>query len=41
LQDQSKFILRKQNVSGQILGLEIGQAVGIAFAPGAACLIRD
>jgi spermidine/putrescine transport system ATP-binding protein len=41
LQDQSKFILRKQNVSGQTLGLEIGQAAGIAFAPGAACLIRD
>lgn len=41
LADQTKFILRKQNISGQKLGLETGQQVGLAFAPGAACLIRD
>jgi spermidine/putrescine transport system ATP-binding protein len=41
LKDGSKFILRKQNISGQALGLATGQDIGIALAPGAACLIRD
>lgn len=41
LKDGSTFILRKQNISGQKLDVEIGQKIGIGFAPGAACLIRD
>ena len=41
LGDGSKFTLRKQNVSGQQFGLEVGQEIGIAWATGAACLIRD
>jgi spermidine/putrescine transport system ATP-binding protein len=41
LKDGSKFTLRKQNVSGQQLGIETGQEIGISFAAGAACLIKD
>jgi spermidine/putrescine transport system ATP-binding protein len=41
LRDGSKFILRKQNVSGQKLDVASGQEVGIGFVPGSACLIRD
>jgi spermidine/putrescine transport system ATP-binding protein len=41
LKDSSTFIVRKQNSSGQSLGVDVGQQVGVRFAPGAACLIRD
>jgi spermidine/putrescine transport system ATP-binding protein len=41
LKDGSTFILRKQNISGQKLDVDIGQKIRIGFAPGAACLIRD
>ncbi len=41
LKDGSSFLLRKQNVSGSNLGVEQGQTVGVAFAKGAACLIKD
>ncbi len=41
LKDGTKFTLRKQNVSGQQLGIETGQEIGISFAAGAACLIKD
>jgi spermidine/putrescine transport system ATP-binding protein len=41
LKDGSDFVLRKQNTSGATLVVETGQTTGIAFAKGAACLIRD
>jgi spermidine/putrescine transport system ATP-binding protein len=41
LKDGAGFMLRKQNISGSTLGVETGQTVGIAFAKGAACLIKD
>jgi spermidine/putrescine transport system ATP-binding protein len=41
LKDGSAFMLRKQNVSGSSLSVEVGQVAGIAFAKEAACLIKD
>ena len=41
LKDGAGFLLRKQNISGSALGIEMGQVAGIAFAKGAACLIKD
>jgi spermidine/putrescine transport system ATP-binding protein len=41
LKDGAGFMLRKQNISGSALGIEIGQVAGIVFARGAACLIKD
>jgi len=41
LHDGQIFILRKQNAGGADVTVKSGDRVGIALAPGAACLIKE